>query len=518
MNNHDKILILDFGSQLTQLIARRVRELNIYSEIRPFSISDKEINNFNPKAIILSGGSESVTDFDSPKIPKVIYELNVPILGVCYGQQAICKDFGGTVSSSTSRSYGAAQLEILEKSMLFDNYWQPKNNYQVWMSHGDCISKLPNDFKVIAKTDKAPYAAIEHKTKNIFGIQFHPEVSHTLDGIKLIDTFLTKIVGCKKDWEMGCFIDEAINQIKNSVGKQKVALGLSGGIDSTVVATLLNKAIGKQLYCIFVNNGLLRHNEVEEVEKSLKDNFDLQIITIDAQKKFLSELKGVTDPEEKRKIIGRVFIETFQSAIKDIGDIRYLAQGTIYPDVIESAATSTGKKVTIKSHHNVGGLPKDMGNLKLIEPLRLLFKDEVRKLGKELGVPSLILNRHPFPGPGLGIRVIGEVTEEKCEILRKADYIFINTLKENGLYDKIWQAYVALLPVKTVGVMGDARTYQHICVLRAVTSVDGMTADYVDLPHSILGHVARKIVNEVQGINRVVYDVTSKPPATIEME
>ena len=518
MNNHDKILILDFGSQVTQLIARRIRELNIYSEIKPFSISDKEIRDFNPKAIVLSGGSESVTDFDSPQIPKIVYELNVPILGICYGQQAICKDFGGNVESSTSSSYGEAQLEILEKSVLFDNYWKPKNSYQVWMSHGDYISKLPNDFKVIAKTDKAPYAAIQHNSKNIFGLQFHPEVSHTPDGIKLLDTFLIKIAGCKKDWKMGSFVDETVTQISNKVGKEKVILGLSGGVDSTVVATLLNKAIGKQLYCIFINNGLLRHNEVEEVEKNLKDNFDLQIITIDASKKFLSELKGVSDPEEKRKIIGRVFIETFQNAIKEIGDIQYLAQGTIYPDVIESAATSTGKKITIKSHHNVGGLPEDMGNLKLIEPLRLLFKDEVRKLGKELGVPSLILNRHPFPGPGLGIRVIGEVTEEKCDILRKADYIFINALKENGLYDKIWQAYVALLPVKTVGVMGDARTYQYICVLRAVTSVDGMTADYVDLPHDVLGSVARKIVNEVQGINRVMYDITSKPPATIEME
>lgn len=518
MNNHDKILILDFGSQFTQLIARRIRELNIYSEIKPCSISDNEIRDFNPKAIVLSGGSESVTDFDSPQIPKIIYELNIPILGICYGQQAICKDFGGIVSSSTSRSYGEAQLEILEKSVLFDNYWKPKNSYQVWMSHGDCISKLSRDFKVIAKTDKAPCAAIQHKSKNIFGIQFHPEVSHTPDGIKLIDTFLTKIVGCKKDWKMGSFIDEAVNEIRSKIGKEKIILGLSGGVDSTVVATLLNKAIGKQLYCIFIDNGLLRHNEVKEVEKSLKDNFDLQIITIDASRKFLVELKGVIDPEEKRKIIGRVFIEIFKSAIKEIGDIQYLAQGTIYPDVIESAATSTGKKVTIKSHHNVGGLPENMGNLKLIEPLKFLFKDEVRKLGKELGVPNLILGRHPFPGPGLGIRVIGEVTEEKCDILRKADYIFINVLKENGLYDKIWQAYVALLPVKTVGVMGDARTYQHICVLRAVTSVDGMTADYVGLPHDVLGSIARKIVNEVQGINRVVYDITSKPPATIEME
>lgn len=518
MISHDKVLILDFGSQLTQLITRRVRELNIYSEIKPFSISDEEIRQFNPKAIILSGGSESITDNESPKIPKIIYDLDVPILGICYGQQGICMDFGGVVSNSTSRSYGAAKLEILKKSALFDDFWQMGEFHQIWMSHGDYISKLPKDFQVIAKTDKAPYAVIQHQSKKIFGIQFHPEVSHTPDGIKILDTFLTKIAGCKKDWQMGSFIDEQIDEIKAAVGNKKVVLGLSGGVDSTVVATLLHKAIGKQLYCIFVDNGLLRYNEVEEVEKNLKDSFDLQIRTIDASEKFLSELKDITDPEEKRKIIGRVFIKTFQNAIEEIDDVEYLAQGTIYPDVIESAATSTGKKVTIKSHHNVGGLPEDMGNLKLIEPLKLLFKDEVRKLGKELNVPDIILNRHPFPGPGLGIRVVGEVTKEKCDILRKADYIFINALKKHNLYSQIWQAYAALLPVKTVGVMGDARTYQHICVLRAVTSVDGMTADYVDIPHEILGAVARQIVNEVHGINRVVYDITSKPPATIEME
>ncbi|WP_323733373.1 glutamine-hydrolyzing GMP synthase [Candidatus Bandiella euplotis] len=518
MNSHDKILILDFGSQFTQLITRRIRELNIYSEIKPYSISDEEIKKFNPKAIILSGGSESVTDEGAPQIPRIIYDLNVPILGICYGQQALCKDFGGIVSSSTSRSYGPAQLEILSESRLFKDFWRQGENHQVLMSHGDCISTLPKDFEVVARTDKAQYAAIEHKTKEIYGIQFHPEVSHTPDGMRLLDNFLSKIVGCKKDWEMGCFIDEQIVEMRNKVGEEKVVLGLSGGVDSTVVAALLSKAIGKQLYCVFIDNGLLRHNEVEEVQNSLKNDLDLQLITVDASTKFSSELKGVEDPEEKRKVIGRVFIETFQDTIKNLGNIRYLAQGTIYPDVIESAATSTGKKVTIKSHHNVGGLPENMGELKLIEPLRLLFKDEVRILGKKLDIPDAILNRHPFPGPGLGIRVLGEVTQEKCEILRQADHIFISMLKNRGLYHKIWQAYAALLPVKTVGVMGDARTYQYICVLRAITSIDGMTADYVDLPHELLGAVAKKIVNEVHGINRVLYDVTSKPPATIEME
>jgi GMP synthase (glutamine-hydrolysing) len=519
ITNHDKVLILDFGSQFTQLITRRIRELNIYSEIRPYSISDEEIKRFNPKAIILSGGSESVMHIGAPQIPKIIYDLDIPILGICYGHQALCKDFGGEISSSASRSYGAAQLKLKAESMLFQNFDKTAGSHQVWMSHGDCISKLPDDFTVVAKTDEVQYAVIQHKSKYIYGIQFHPEVSHTIDGMKLLDAFLHKIADCKKDWGISSFIDEEVAFIRNKVGKEKVVLGLSGGVDSTVVAVLLNKAIGKQLYCIFIDNGLLRHNEVYEVESNLKkSNLDLQLITIDASDKFLNALKGVTEPEEKRKIIGGVFIDSFQSAIKKIGDVQYLAQGTIYPDVVESAATGSGKKVTIKSHHNVGGLPEDMGNLKLIEPLRMLFKDEVRVLGKKLNVPESILSRHPFPGPGLGIRVLGEVTKEKCDTLRKADCIFINHLKEHGFYHKVWQAYAALLPAKTVGVMGDARTYQSICVLRAISSVDGMTADYVDLPHDLLGSVARKIVNEVNGINRVLYDITSKPPATIEME
>lgn len=518
MTIKDKVLILDFGSQLTYSIARRIKDLNIYSEIKPFSTSAEKIYNFNPTAVILSGGNNSVTNSNSPKIPQCIYQLNVPILGICYGQQALCLDFGGTISHSVSRNYGAAELKVLEESLLFQGIWKKGNAYPVWMSHSDCISKLPSTFKVVASTDKAPYAVIQHKTQKIFGIQFHPEVSHTPDGIKILNRFLTKIADCKKNFKMTSFINKKITEIRNTVGKKNVILALSGGVDSTVTAILLRMAIGSQLYCVFIDNGLLRQDEVNEVQRNLKDKLQLQIMYINAGQKFLSSLIGVTDPEIKRKIIGRVFIETFKEVTNQLDDVHYLAQGTIYPDVIESAVTLTEKLVTIKSHHNVGGLPQNMQNLTLIEPLKLLFKDEVKKLGKKLRVPHSILNRHPFPGPGLGIRVIGEVTKEKCDILRKADHIFINTLRNEGYYNKVWQAYAALLPTKAVGVMGDNRTYQHICVLRAVQSVDGMTANCVTLPHKLLCFVANKIINEVNGINRVVYDITSKPPATIEIE
>jgi len=518
MFDHDTVLILDFGSQFTQLIARRVRELNIYSEVRPCTITDNEITRISPRAIIISGSSESVNDVNPPQIPKIIYEMGIPILGICYGQQAICKDFGGTVSSTTSRSYGETKLKILKDSELFKNFWRVGENHIVWMSHGDSISNLPKDFKVIAKTDQAPYAFIQHNYKNIFGIQFHPEVYHTPDGIKLIKTFLVEIAGLKQKWKARSFIKDKISEIKKTVGNEKVVLAFSGGVDSTVAAILLHKAIGKQLQCIFVDNGLLRHNEVKEITENLQSKFfDLQIKFVDASDKFLSHLKGVVDPEDKRKVIGRVFIEVFKGIIEDTS-ARYLGQGTIYPDIIESATISTGKKITIKSHHNVGGLPEEMGTLKLIEPLRLLFKDEVRLIGKQLGIPNDILHRHPFPGPGLGVRIIGEVTKEKCTIVRKADFIFINILKNTGWYHRIWQAYAALLPVKTVGVMGDTRTYNYICVLRGVTSTDGMTADYASIPHEILSEAAKQIVNEVDGINRVLYDITSKPPGTIELE
>ncbi|MFQ3306841.1 MAG: GMP synthase (glutamine-hydrolyzing) [Candidatus Midichloriaceae bacterium] len=516
-NKHSKILILDFGSQFTQLIARRIRELKVYSAIFPFSKDEQEIKDFQPNAIILSGGSESVLGENSPKIPQIVYDLNIPILGICYGQQALCKDFGGEVISSVSRSFGTSDLEIIKSSKLFGDFFQEKKKYKVLMSHGDCISELPKEFEVIAKTNEAPYAAIAHKEKPIYGIQFHPEVHHTQHGTKLIDAFISDIAKCKKDWEMNSFVEESILDIQNQVGNKKVALGLSGGVDSSVVAALLSKAIGGNLHCIFVDHGLLRYKEVEEVENYFKDK-SLNFTTINVRDKFFHSLKGVTDPEQKRKIIGKLFIDAFHEAIRDIGDIEYLAQGTIYPDVIESVATSSGKKVVIKSHHNVGGLPEDMNGLKLVEPLRLLFKDEVRLLGKELGVSEVILKRHPFPGPGLAIRIIGEVTEEKCAIVQKADHIYISELKAHDLYDRVWQAYAALLSIKTVGVMGDDRTYEYICVLRAVTSVDGMTADYVHLPHSFLEKVSKRIVNEVQGINRVLYDITSKPPATIEME
>ena len=517
-SNNNKILIIDLGSQFTQLIARRIRELKVYSKVGAFSISSKEIKNFNPNGIILSGSGESVVNFNSPQISKSIYKLNIPILGICYGQQLLCKDFGGHVSKSFRRSYGVTQLEVVKNSILFDNYWKVNGRYPVWMSHGDYVSSLPKSFKLIAKTDKAPYAVIEHFKKNIFGIQFHPEVSHTVDGMKLIYSFITKIACCKNNWKIEDFEQVALHKIKSKINNEKIVLGFSGGIDSTVTAFLIHKVIGSQLYCIFVDNGLLRHNEVKEIKKKIKKYFNFQIIFINARFLFFNALKKIKNSEKKRKTIGGVFIEIFKNAIKRIENVKYLGQGTIYPDIIESSAFSVLKKNIIKSHHNVGGLPNNIGNLKLIEPLKLLFKDEVKKLGKVLQLPQFVLQRHPFPGPGLGIRVIGIVNKKKCNILKQADYIFINILRQSKLYNKVWQAYAALLPVKTVGVMGDSRTYEYICSLRAVTSVDGMTANYVDIPNYILNYVARKIVNDIKGINRVVYDITSKPPSTIEME
>lgn len=514
----NRVLILDFGSQFTQLIARKIRSLNIYCEIMPCDANEESIKLYAPQAIILSGSGESVNNITAPSVPKVVYSLAVPILGICYGQQVLAKEFGCKVLGGKSRTYGLSKLSILRDDPLFSGYWPRGQSCNVWMSHGDCITELPETFTTLASTENVPHAVIKHKNKCIYGIQFHPEVHHTTEGSKLLHKFLTTIAGLQQTWKMGSFIDKAVNDINIKVKKGKVVLGLSGGVDSAVVAALLDKAIGNRLYCIFVDNGLLRHNEATEIEESFKANSNIRLVKVDAKNLFLSALVGVTDPEAKRKIIGKLFVDIFQQQIALLGNIKFLAQGTIYPDCIESYATTGSKNITIKSHHNVGGMSKLDDSLQLIEPLRSLFKDEVRDLGRKLGLNNSIISRHPFPGPGLGIRIIGEVSEEKCAILRKADHIYISILREAGLYHEIWQAYAALLPVKTVGVMGDNRTYEYMCVLRAVTSVDGMTADYYNMPHDILGLIARRIVNEVSGINRVVYDITSKPPATIELE
>ncbi|MDZ5761751.1 GMP synthase [glutamine-hydrolyzing] [Candidatus Cyrtobacter comes] len=514
----DKVLILDFGSQLTQLIAKRIRGAGVYSQIMPCSSTEEEIRNFKPKAIILSGSPSSVYEEGAPSIPDIVFSLNIPVLGICYGQQAMCNAFGGEIRAGTKKEFGKTSIKIIKNSPIFEDIWSIGNSYDVWMSHGDCITNLPHCFEVLAVSDNSPFAIIADKKRKLYGVQFHPEVVHTPQGDLFISNFVTKVAQCRPEWKMNTFMEEEISYIQKKVGNEKVICAISGGVDSSVVAALMSRAIGKNLYCIFVDNGLLRKNEAVEVENTLSSNFDFKLIHVNASKIFLDALKGVVDPEEKRKIIGKVFIETFNSEIKKIGDVKYLAQGTIYPDIIESVSISGGKAVTIKSHHNVGGLPENMHGLTLIEPLKFLFKDEVRILAKELGIPNSIYERHPFPGPGLAIRIIGDVNEEKCNLLREADFIFIEELKNSGLYNDVWQAYAALLPVKSVGVMGDARTYQSTCVLRAVTSSDGMSADYAQLPHEFLGRVARRIVNEVNGINRVFYDITSKPPATIELE
>lgn len=517
MNNElDKILILDFGSQYTQLIARRIREMNVYCEINAYNISIDEILKFSPKGIILSGSPFSVLNENAPIIDKKIFNINIPILGICYGLQLITKHFNGEVEKTTKKEYGKAKLIVKQKNELFDRVFEEQNSINVWMSHGDKVLTLPANFEVIAETLNSPISAIKHKIKPIYALQFHPEVMHTKDNNQILNNFVINICKASANWTAKNFINKELSVIQKMVGNKQVICGLSGGVDSSVVALLLHKTIGNNLTCIFVNTGLLRLNEAKEVRKIFKENYKINLVYVDAEERFLNALQNVIDPEEKRKIIGKLFIKIFEEEGKKIGDIDFLAQGTLYPDVIESISFK-GPSATIKSHHNVGGLPEKM-KLKLIEPLHELFKDEVRKVGKELGLIDKILYRHPFPGPGLAVRIIGKITKERCDILRRADNIAIAELKNHDQYDKIWQAFCVLLPVKTVGVMGDERSYENVVALRAVTSTDGMTADWSKIPYDILGKISNRIINEVSGINRVVYDISSKPPATIEWE
>ncbi len=514
----ESVLILDFGSQVTQLIARRVRESGVYCEIHPFNaLDDQAIKDYAAKAVILSGGPASFGFHEAPRVPTAVFTLGVPVLGICYGQQALCAQLGGVVESNRSREFGRAVLEIQAPCRLFDSVWKPGDTPQVWMSHGDRITRLPEGFKAVAASQGAPYAIIADEARHFYGVQFHPEVIHTPDGAAVLNHFVRDIAGCRGDWSMQAFRARAVEDIRSKVGDGRVICGLSGGVDSSVAAVLIHQAIGQQLTCVFVDTGLLRQGEAKDVVALFGDHFKIRLIHREAGAVFLSGLKDVTDPERKRKIIGGLFVELFEQEATAIGGADFLAQGTLYPDVIESVSVAGGPSATIKSHHNVGGLPEHM-QMTLVEPLRDLFKDEVRILGRELGLPADMLGRHPFPGPGLAIRIPGVVTQEKLAILRQADAIYLDEIRRAGLYDQIWQAFAVLLPVKTVGVMGDARSYDYVCGLRAVRATDGMTAESYPFSHEFLTHTATRIINEVSGINRVVYDVTSKPPGTIEWE
>ena len=513
----EAILILDFGSQVTQLIARRIREAGVYCEIVPFNTGAEAVARLSPRGIILSGSPASVSEAASPRAPQAVFDAGVPVLGICYGEQALCTQLGGSVAPSDHREFGRAFLEIVADCALFDGVWTAGERHQVWMSHGDRIDAIPPGFAIVGKSDGAPYAAIADDTRRYYGVQFHPEVYHTPDGAKLLANFVLNVAGCTPSWTMAGYRDAKIADIRAQVGTGKVICGLSGGVDSAVAAVLIHEAIGDQLTCVFVDHGLMRANEATEVVTLFREHYHIPLVHVDASEAFLGGLAGVSDPEAKRKFIGKTFIDVFEAEAKKIGGAGFLAQGTLYPDVIESVSFTGGPSVTIKSHHNVGGLPERM-NMKLVEPLRELFKDEVRALGRELGLPQAFVGRHPFPGPGLAIRIPGEVTQEKCDVLRKADTVYLEEIRKAGLYDAIWQAFAVLLPVKTVGVMGDGRTYDNVCALRAVTSVDGMTADVYPFDSAFLSAVATRIVNEVKGINRVVYDYTSKPPGTIEWE
>jgi len=519
---HQKILILDFGSQYTQLIARRVREANVYCELHSWDVDDAFIRDFKPAGVILSGGPNSVYENETPKAPQAVFDLGVPVLGICYGMQTMAAQLGGKVENATHREFGYAEIRARGHSALFRDIEDRSNDeghglLDVWMSHGDKVTALPEGFKVIASNASTPIAGMADEERKYYGVQFHPEVTHTLQGKAILSRFVHDICNCGYDWNMPDYIEEAIGRIRSEVGSDQVILGLSGGVDSSVAAALIHRAIGDQLTCVFVDNGLLRLNEAEQVMQTFANNLGVKVIHVDASEKFLGDLQGVTDPEEKRKIIGREFVEVFQQESAKLPQAKWLAQGTIYPDVIESASAKTKKAHTIKSHHNVGGLPETL-HLKLLEPLRELFKDEVRELGVALGLPHDMVYRHPFPGPGLGVRILGEVKREFAELLRRADHIFIEELRASGWYEKTSQAFTVFLPVKSVGVMGDGRTYEYVVALRAVQTQDFMTAHWAELPYTLLGKVSNRIINEVRGINRVVYDISGKPPATIEWE